>query len=156
VTTPLLFHFLEANPAPSAIVVMIQHEVARRILARAGTKEYGVLTLGVAVRARASLCFTVPAGAFRPPPKVKSAVIRIVPRAEPLLPDAAVGDFMAVVRAALGQRRKTLRNALGTLIADPARIDTACAGAGIDPAVRGETLDLDAYLRLTRALFPER
>ncbi|MDH4230381.1 MAG: 16S rRNA (adenine(1518)-N(6)/adenine(1519)-N(6))-dimethyltransferase RsmA, partial [Nitrospirota bacterium] len=79
VTTPLLFHFLEAIPPPSAIVVMIQKEVAERILATPGGKIYGVLSLGVQAQARAKMCFKVLPGAFRPPPKVTSAVVRVDP-----------------------------------------------------------------------------
>lgn len=152
VTTPLLFHLLAAAPGPEAMVVMVQREVAERMLAVSGTREYGVLTLGVAARARVERCFPVPPGAFRPRPRVHSAVVRIVPRADPLLPEASIDRFMAVVRAALGKRRKTLRNALGTLGLPEARLADALQAAGIDPAVRGETLDLDAFLRLYEAL----
>ncbi len=152
VTTPLLFHFLEAVPAPTEIVVMIQLEVAQRILAEPGSKSYGVLTLGVQARGNAQMCFKVPPGAFRPPPKVKSAVIRITPRANPALPAELVPRFMGVVRAALGNRRKTLRNALGTL--GHADLDGALAESGIAPTIRGEKLGLEAFVALTRALYP--
>jgi 16S rRNA (adenine1518-N6/adenine1519-N6)-dimethyltransferase len=152
VTTPLLFRLLEACPAPALAVVMIQREVADRILATPGTKEYGVLTVGVKVRASAEACFPVPPGAFRPPPKVRSMVVRITPLALPLLPEAEMAGFMAVVRAALGRRRKTLKNALAALGRPGPEIVAALAAAGIDPGVRGETLDPDAFLRLYRAL----
>jgi 16S rRNA (adenine1518-N6/adenine1519-N6)-dimethyltransferase len=152
VTTPLLFHLMGARPAPEVLVVMVQREVADRVLAAPGTKAYGVLTLGVAARARAELCFTLPPGAFRPPPKVRSGVLRIRPHAEPPVPPEALEGFMAVVRAALGQRRKTLRNALAALKAPPARIEAALEAAGIDPGARGETLDLAAFRRLQEAL----
>jgi len=156
ITTPLLFHFLESVPLPSEIVVMIQYEVAQRILAQPGTKEYGVLTLGVQVRAEASRCFTVPPGAFRPPPKVKSAVIRITPRKTPLLSGQELENFMAVVRAAFGARRKTLKKALGRLNLPTEQIVEALAQADIDPQIRGERLDLETFTRLTRALFPQK
>jgi len=112
------------------------------MLAAPGTKDYGVLTLGVAARARAGLCFTLPPGAFRPPPKVRSAVVRIAPLASPPVAPESLDGFMAVVRAALGRRRKTLRNALATLDLPPERIAAALAAAGIDPGARGETLEL--------------
>jgi len=152
VTTPLLFHLLEGHPAPDVLVVMVQREVADRILAAPGTKAYGVLTLGVTARARAELCFTLPPGAFRPPPKVRSAVVRIRPLPDPPVAPEALPAFMAVVRAALGRRRKTLRNALATLDLPPAQVAAALAAAGIDPGARGETLDLEAFARLSAAL----
>jgi len=152
VTTPLLFRLLEADPAPATAVLMVQREVADRILAAPGTKEYGVLTVGVRARAACEACFAVPPGAFRPPPKVRSMVVRITPRAAPVVAPREMAAFMAVVRAALGRRRKTLRNALATLDLPAAQMEAALAAAGIDPGARGETLDLDAFLRLYRAL----
>lgn len=152
VTTPLLFHLLEGHPAPDVLVVMVQREVADRLLAAPGSKDYGVLTLGVGARARAELCFTLPPGAFRPPPKVRSAVVRIAPLTDPPVAPEAVERFMAVVRAALGRRRKTLKNALATLDLPPDRVAAALAAAGIDPGARGETLDLAAFVRLQAAL----
>lgn len=152
VTTPLLFHLLGARPHPKSITVMLQREVAERLLAGPGTKDYGVLTVGVRVRARAERCFAVPPGAFRPPPKVRSAVVRIVPLAAPRVPEDEVEPFMATVRAALGRRRKTLKNALAVLDLSPDRLVAALAAAGIDPGVRGETLDLEAFVRLHAAL----
>lgn len=152
VTTPLLFRLIEAPRAPAVVVVMVQREVADRLLAAPGTKEYGVLTVGVRARARCEACFAVPPGAFRPPPRVRSTVLRLTPLASPAVPEDEMAAFMAVVRAALGRRRKTLRNALATLDLAPARIAAALAAAGIDPGARGETLDLSAFRRLHAAL----
>lgn len=154
VTTPLLFHLLEARPSPTELVVMIQKEVALRLLAAPGTREYGVLTLGVRARAGVSMCFTVAPGAFRPPPKVHSAVVRITPLEPPPVEPHTLEPFMRVVRAALGTRRKTLRNALGTLGLPPEAVTEGLRQAGIEPRTRGETLDLEAFEKLTRALFP--
>lgn len=155
VTTPLLFHFLEATPPPAAIVVMIQKEVADRILAEPGGKAYGVLSLGVRARARAALCFKVPPGAFRPPPRVTSAVIRVdpYPPGKAPVPPECMDAFMRVVRAALGQRRKTLGNALKGLERPPERIRQALEACGIDPQTRGETLGLEAFAELAGRLF---
>jgi 16S rRNA (adenine1518-N6/adenine1519-N6)-dimethyltransferase len=152
VTTPLLFHFMESAPPPDRLVVMVQREVADRILAMPGTKAYGVLTLGVAARAKAEMCFSLPPGAFRPPPKVRSAVVRIEPFQDPPVAPGDLDGFMAVVRAALGQRRKTLKNALSALGVPPERVIAALAATGIDPRTRGETLDLAAFGRLHAAL----
>lgn len=152
VTTPLLFHLLEASPPPSCMVVMIQKEVADRIVAAPGSKTYGVLSLGVQARGEARRCFTVLPGAFRPPPKVKSAVIRVDARPHPALSGQDAKEFMKVVRAALGTRRKTLNNALGALGKPKDEIKTALNAAGIDPSARGETLSFDDFARLTQAL----
>lgn len=152
VTTPLLFHLLEASPPPDLVVVMIQKEVADRIVAEPGSKTYGVLSLGVMARGEAKRCFTVPPGAFRPPPRVKSAVIRVDTRPHPALSGLDVGEFMKVVRAALGTRRKTLNNALGALGRPKEAIRAALNEAGIDPSARGETLNFDNFARLAQAL----
>ena len=155
VTTPLLFHFLEAAPTPACIVVMIQKEVADRILAGPGDKIYGVLSLGVQARASGAMCFKVPPGAFRPPPKVTSAVIRVNPYApeQAPVPPQRVAAFMQVVRAALGQRRKTLGNALKGLKLPPEGVQQALEACGIDPQTRGETLGLEEFAGLAERLF---
>src|SRR6185503_13068568 len=84
ITTPILFHALAA-PRADRSVYLVQREVAQRLVAPPGGKDYGALTVNVAAVARAELLFSVPAGAFAPPPKVESAVVRITPRAEPLV-----------------------------------------------------------------------
>ncbi len=152
VTTPLLFHLLESTPPPDCMVVMIQEEVAHRILAQPGTREYGVLTLGVALRAGAKKVMTVKPGAFSPPPKVRSTVIRLTPLASPPLPEGEQAHFMRVVRAAMGTRRKTLKNALGALKLPNETVLEALDQCGLDPQVRGETLGLEAFVQLARAL----
>src|SRR5205085_12317037 len=85
ITTPILFHALQ-RPRPDLAFYLIQREVADRLTATPGGGEFGALTVNVGVVANAELLFTVPAGAFRPPPKVESAVVRITPKASPLIP----------------------------------------------------------------------
>jgi len=123
--------------------VMLQREVVARMTAVPGTPDYGRLTVMLQTRFRVSRLFTVPAGAFRPAPKVESAVARLMPLREdrPRIVDEAL--FARIVAAAFGQRRKTLRNALSTLVDE-----TSLRAAGIDPAARGETLSVDDFVRL--------
>jgi len=130
---------------------MLQREVVARMTAVPGTPDYGRLSVMLQARFRVTRLFTVPPGAFRPPPKVESAVARLVPlgEAKPAIADEAL--FARIVAAAFGQRRKTLRNALSS-IAD----DAAIRGAGVEPSVRGETLAVDDFVRLANALASKR
>ena len=126
---------------------MLQKEVVDRMTALPATPEYGRLTVMLQALFRIARLFTVPAGAFRPVPKVDSAVVRLVPlrEAKPSINDVAL--FARVVAAAFGQRRKTMRNALAILCDE-----VALERVGIDPGVRGETLSVDDFVRLANAL----
>ena len=126
---------------------MLQKEVVQRMAAAPATAEYGRLSVMLQVRFRVERLFVVPAGAFRPPPKIESAVARLTPlgAARPALSDAAL--FAQLVAAAFGQRRKTLRNALSAMCDEE-----ALRLAGIDPAARGETLSIADFVRLANAL----
>lgn len=128
---------------------MLQKEVVARMAAAPDTADYGRLSVMLQVVFRIERLFVVPPGAFRPAPKIDSAVARLVPlgKEAPALVDAA--HFARVVAAAFAQRRKTLRNALSSLCA-PAVIEAA----GIDPGVRGETLAVDAFVRLSNLTAP--
>jgi 16S rRNA (adenine1518-N6/adenine1519-N6)-dimethyltransferase len=146
ISTPLLFRVLEAVGAIRDMHFMLQKEVVRRMCAAPGTADYGRLTVSVAARAEVAELFTVGAGAFKPPPQVESAVVRLTPRPPPF-PIADLARFDRVVKLAFGQRRKTLANALrGT--AGPADF----AAAGIDPKARGETLSAAEFARLANGL----
>jgi 16S rRNA (adenine1518-N6/adenine1519-N6)-dimethyltransferase len=147
ISSPLLFHLADHAGVVRDIHVMLQREVVARMTAEPGTKDYGRLSVMLQTRFAIARLFTVPAGAFRPAPKVESAVARLVPlgAAEPHLADAPL--FARVVAAAFGQRRKTLRNALANL-ADAA----ALTAAGVDPSARGETLSVAAFVQLANAL----
>lgn len=150
ITTPILFRLLE-RPRPLEIVLMVQEEVADRIVASAGTSAYGALAVGVQSVARAERLFRVARGAFRPVPKVESAVVRITPiRPDPLSP-AQEERLRVLVRAAFQWRRKQL----GKILRDHPDLafgaDRARAVAeelGVDLADRPERLDASTFIRL--------
>ena len=146
-SSPILFHALDHAAAIRDMHFMLQKEVVDRMAAEPGSKVYGRLSVMLQAYCRVSALFKVPPGAFRPPPKVDSAVVRLVPRAvhEIGIDDARV--FSAVVRDAFGQRRKTLRNALS------AQCDASLmATAGIDPQERAERLSVADFVRLANTV----
>ena len=154
VTTPLLTAFLEAECFES-VTVMVQKEVAERMCAAPGGKDYGAFTVLVEWYTKPELLFTVHPHCFVPQPKVTSAVVRLTRRAEP---PAAVEDrelFFRAVRGAFAQRRKTLTNALLAAFPDLDRAgaEECVAAAGLDPRVRGEALDILQFAALSDALF---
>ena len=151
ITTPILFHAL-VPPRADRSVYLVQKEVADRLCARPGTKEYGALTVNVGAVARAESLFKVPAGAFNPPPKVDSAVVRITPLAEPLVTPAEERPFRLLVQGAFGMRRKQMRRVLRSLYSVSADVaDAVLAATGIDPEVRPETLSPEQFAALLRA-----
>jgi len=143
ISSPLLFHLAQFDAQLSDVTVMLQKEVVKRMAAAPATPDYGRLSVMLQVRFRVERLFVVPAGAFRPPPKVESAVARLTPlgATRPPLSDAAL--FAQLVAAAFGQRRKTLRNSLKQL-ADEAMLEDA----GVAPSARGETLAVADFVRL--------
>jgi 16S rRNA (adenine1518-N6/adenine1519-N6)-dimethyltransferase len=147
ISSPLLFHLAAFEMHLRDVHVMLQREVVARMTATPGMPDYGRLTVMLQALFRVTRLFTVPAGAFRPAPKVESAVARLVPLGaqRPVIADEAL--FARIVAHAFGQRRKTLRNALSA-IAD----EEALRAAGIDPGARGETLGVDDFVRLTRSI----
>ena len=154
VTTPIIMKLLEEGLPLESIVVMVQKEVAERMAARPGTKDYGTLSIAVQYYCEPELVCIVPSGAFIPAPNVDSAVIRLKRRAEPA---AAVSDesrFFRVVHAAFAQRRKTLSNNLTALAGKERKAELAAVltGCGIQPERRGETLSLQEFAALTDAL----
>lgn len=154
VATPLLLRLLECGSLFDRLVLMLQREVADRITAGPGGKAYGPLTLAVQARAAARRLFTVPPAAFHPRPAVASTVLAFVPYTDPPVPPAERPGLEAAVRAAFGQRRKMLRQALGaagTGIAPP-RVGAILEAAGIDGRRRGETLSLEEFRRLAGAM----
>ena len=151
ITTPILFHAL-APPRADRAVYLVQREVAQRLAARPGTKEYGALTVNVAAVARAETLFGVPAGAFAPPPKVESAVVRITPLATPLVTADEEQRFRVLVQSAFGMRRKQMRRVVRSLFSiDAEQADQLLAQAGIEPEVRPETLSVEQFVGLMRA-----
>ena len=152
ITTPILFHALQP-PRPARAVYLIQREVAERVVARAGAEEYGALSVNVQAVAHAKVLFRVPSGAFLPPPKVESAVIRVEPRADPVVAPDEEARFRRFVIDAFGMRRKQMRRVVRALCAiDAAQADDALARAGVDPTARPETLTPEQFAALVRAL----
>jgi len=151
ISSPLLFRLAAFEARLRDIHAMLQREVVARMTAVPATPDYGRLSVMLQSRFRVTRLFTVPPGAFRPPPKVESAVARLVPLGDlkPLIADDAL--FARIVAAAFGQRRKTLRNALAAF-ASEAQLRTA----GIDPGLRGEALTVADFVRLANTLAGER
>jgi 16S rRNA (adenine1518-N6/adenine1519-N6)-dimethyltransferase len=147
ISSPLLFRLAEFDDRLRDLHVMLQREVVARMTAAPGTPDYGRLTVMLQVKFAIRRLFVVPPGAFRPAPKIESAIARLSPlgAAKPHIADPAL--FARVVAAAFGQRRKTLRNALSA-VCDEA----ALRRVGLDPGVRGETLAVDAFVRLANSL----
>jgi 16S rRNA (adenine1518-N6/adenine1519-N6)-dimethyltransferase len=140
----------------ASITLMVQKEVARRLAGAPGSDDYGAFSVFAQYHAQVSVAGIVPRGAFFPPPKVDSAVVHLAPRLAP--PVAAPSDeaFFAVSRAAFGQRRKTVANALANspmLSFERSQIEAALLSAGVNGQRRGETLSLDELAAICRALF---
>ena len=150
-TTPLIFLLLDFIPEMEMMVLTIQREVAERLAAKPDTREYGALTLSVGILARVELVKIIKKGAFRPPPKVESAVVRISPHLKPLLKPTEVQAFSKLVHSVFGQRRKTMLNQMAKYL-DISKIRTRAilAESGIDPLRRPETISLEEYITLTK------
>lgn len=152
ITTPILFHALKPVRADRA-VYLVQREVADRMTAHPGSKQYGALSVNLQALATAELVSRVPAGAFNPPPKVDSAVVRITPKAQPIIAPAEEQVFRETVLAAFGMRRKQMRKVLREL--QPMSIDRAeelLKSCGVEPDVRPETLSAEHFAALVRLL----
>ncbi len=146
-SSPILFHALDHAAAIKDMTFMLQKEVVDRMAAGPGSKVYGRLSVMLQAYCGVTPLFDVPPEAFNPPPKVDSAVVRLVPRppAEIGITDPAM--FTAVVRDAFGQRRKTLRNALSKLC-DSAAIEAV----GLRPDLRAEQIEVADFVRLANSL----
>ena len=153
-TTPILMELLEKDLPFSGITVMVQKEVADRMVAAPDTKEYGALTLAVSARCDVQVALIVPPESFLPRPEVTSAVVHLTPRVDRI--SAADEQLLfPVVRAAFGQRRKTLVNALGNSPELPVTREQAAealAACGLPEKVRGEALRLEEFLAVARYL----
>ena len=150
---PILMALVAARTAIHAMALMLQREVAERVAAAPGSRVYGSLSVLTQLYCSVDLALRVPPGAFRPPPKVESAVIRlgVLPSPRVAVPDER--RFHVVVRAAFAQRRKTLANALSAGLGRPAEaLRAAAEAAGIDPSRRAETLTIVEFAELTRQL----
>jgi len=142
-SSPILFHAIEHAASIHDMVFMLQKEVVDRMAAESGSKVYGRLSVMLQAYCRVDSLFVVPPGAFRPPPKVDSAVARLVPRDASAIGIADHRRFEEVVRAAFGQRRKTLRNALGSTCSSE-----QIEAAGLRPDARAEQIEVEGFVRL--------
>ncbi|MFA5683053.1 MAG: 16S rRNA (adenine(1518)-N(6)/adenine(1519)-N(6))-dimethyltransferase RsmA [Lysobacteraceae bacterium] len=145
ISSPILFHLLDHADAIADMHFMLQKEVVDRMAAAPGSKVYGRLSVMLQAACEVQALFDVPPAAFRPPPKVDSAVVRLRPRGDPGIADAVL--FAGLVKQAFSQRRKTLRNTLHGLCGE-----AELRACGIDPSARAETLAVDDFRRLTRHL----
>jgi 16S rRNA (adenine1518-N6/adenine1519-N6)-dimethyltransferase len=153
IASPMLINLLEARIG-RRLVVMIQEEAARRVVARPGTEAYGLLSVAVQAHAIPAIVSRVPRTAFYPPPQVVSSIVRLEVPETPPVPRDLVPALMAVARAAFGQRRKMLRSALqgaGGRARPAGAVEALCATAGIDPRRRGESLSVAEFARLAQA-----
>lgn len=152
ITTPIIFHALEL-PRPDVAVYLVQKEVADRMAASPGTKTYGALSVNLQAVVDVELLRKVPPGAFNPPPAVDSAVVRVVPRAHPVIEPALESRYRRFVLAAFGLRRKQLVRVVRTVAAlDAERALSLIAQCGLDPSARPETLSPADFATLVRAL----
>ncbi len=149
ITSPLLLWLVD-EPGWRRAVVMVQKEVADRLAAAPSTPAYGSLTVAVATRCRVRPLFDVSRRCFFPVPEVDSTVLQLEPLPRQLAPEER-RRLEQVLRAAFGQRRKTLRNALRSLTPDPAKVQAILDRAGVDGALRGEALEPERLLDLARA-----
>ena len=145
ISTPLMFHLIEAADAIEDMHFMVQKEVAERMVAAPGNRQYGRLSVMMQYHCECQYLFEVAPGSFRPPPKVDSAVVRLVPRTSV---EHDVGDysrFSSLVQTAFSQRRKTISNSLKSVLDRDAIV-----AAGVDPGLRAENLSLADFACLSR------
>lgn len=152
ITTPIIFKALE-RPRPAVAVYLVQREVADRLSAPPGDKQYGALSVNVQAVARVERIRTVPPSAFVPPPKVDSAVVRVVPRDDPVVAPELEDKYRRFVQAAFGLRRKQLVRILRSVASLSAeRALEVIESCGLQPSVRPETLTAEEFARLVAAV----
>lgn len=154
ITSPLLFRLLAIQPRAERIVVTVQLEVARRIAADPGSREYGALSVGIQTRARPRLAFPIGRDAFRPVPRVESAAVALEPLPEPLAGED-LDDLRRLTRVAFGRRRKQLGRILRSAPEYGLAAKTVTrllSELGLSPELRPERLSPDDFVRLARAL----
>lgn len=155
ITSPLIFHLLESRPRPRSIVLTVQREVADRLVASPGGKDYGALTVGVQSLSSVQALFPVSREAFRPRPDVDSTTVRIVPQLPPALSPAQEEALRRLTRAAFSRRRKQLQKVLRQAPEYDLSQDEVyelLREQGIEPTIRPDALAVDEYVRLAAAL----
>jgi 16S rRNA (adenine1518-N6/adenine1519-N6)-dimethyltransferase len=152
ITTPIIMKAMESDSIPALMVFMIQKEVAGRITASPGGKEYGAISVAVRYRCRAEYAMDVSREVFMPKPNVDSAVIRLRPESGLRGTPRDEKLFFAVIKAGFGQRRKMLRNALKEIAGSAERLEAAFENSGVKGTARAETLDVEEFIALSDAL----
>lgn len=151
ITTPIIMKFLEERMPVEVLVTMVQKEVAERMVAKPGGKDYGALSVAVQYYTEPEIMFIVPPQAFIPPPAVESAVIRCTVRSVPPVIVSSEKMFFRVVKAAFAQRRKTLANALKAAGLIKEELEQVLTQARIDGGRRGEQLSLEEFAAIANA-----
>ncbi len=150
ISVPVILHFLEKFPSIREVLVMVQAEVGERLAAGPGSKIYGVPSVKARFYGEVTQVATISRQIFWPVPNVDSVLVRIIRHQES--PDLAMKQqLFSVVDAAFSQRRKTLRSALSSFLGGSARVDAVLAHAGVNSGLRGEQLDIDAFLAISKA-----
>lgn len=154
VTTPIIARFLEEDLNVESLTIMVQKEVAQRMVSKQGSKVYGSLSVFVSFYSEPEILLTVPKSVFMPSPKIDSAVIRL--NMKESLPDVDKKQFFKVVRASFSKRRKTILNALSSygFTIEKYEIKGALEAAGIDPGSRAEQLSLEEFVKISKVLPP--
>lgn len=156
ISTPILFRLMEVRRHISSLTIMLQKEVAKRIVASPGGKDYGILSIAVQFYAVPTIIFKIPPGAFFPVPEVDSAVLKIIPRERPAVEVRSEPLFWSVIKSTFSHRRKTLINSL-SMAGFPREVtEPILQKAGIAPLVRPEELGMEAWGKITDALAEHR
>jgi 16S rRNA (adenine1518-N6/adenine1519-N6)-dimethyltransferase len=152
ITTPVIMKLLERKPPFASLTLTVQREVAERMQAAPGTKDYGALSLAVQYYAKAEVAATIPPTCFIPLPKVESSLLVLTPYENPPVSVTDEGHLFAVIRAAFGQRRKTLANALSHLVPAKETVVNALKEMNLPAAIRGEALSLAEFAEISNKL----
>lgn len=152
VATPIIFRFLEMSPGFERLVVMVQKEVADRMLASPGEKAFGAMTLNLGYLAQVKRVVNVPPGAFHPPPKVHSTVVCITPHGAPPVDPGDPKLLKRIIKLSFQGRRKTLMNGLKPLGLPREDLEAVLTGADIPVSVRGERLSLAQFAAIARGI----
>jgi 16S rRNA (adenine1518-N6/adenine1519-N6)-dimethyltransferase len=149
ITSPILHLFFEAIEHIADVQIVIQKEVAERLAAEPGSRDYGYLSVATQYFTRPAIAFTIPRGAFRPPPKVESALVELIPRTD--IPPESPKVFLKFVQTCFRHKRKTLANNLAGLY-PPDALRTLLADLALEPRCRAEQLSLEKFAELFRRL----
>lgn len=152
ISTPILFRLMELRDRITSITIMLQKEVARRVVAQPDSKDYGILSIAVQFYAIPTIAFHILRGAFYPIPEVDSTVLRIIPREKPAVEVKNEALFWAIIKSAFSHRRKTLTNSLSMAGFDKEIVTRVLSILGIDPSIRPEDVSMENWGRIVDSL----